>query len=127
LLLRALCPNPGGALLPGAFANVRLVLAEVRDALLIPAEALIPDFEASYVFVAKDGKAERRRVSTGTRTDTSVQVLDGLTAGDAVVTSGVQQLRPGAAIKVETPKQPHPPLADAAPTAPVERTAQAYR
>src|SRR5262245_51237867 len=127
LLLRALCPNPGGALLPGAFANVKLVLAQVPDALLIPAEALIPDFEASYVFVAKDGKAERRRVSTGTRTETSVQVLEGLAAGDVVVTSGVQQLRPGAAIKVETPKQSRSPLADAARTAPGEHTAQAYR
>jgi membrane fusion protein, multidrug efflux system len=101
LLLRALCPNPGGVLLPGAFANVRLVLAELADALLIPAEALIPDFEAAYVFVAKDGKAERRRVVTGTRTDTSVQVLDGLAAGDVVVTSGLQQLRAGAPIKTE--------------------------
>ena len=63
LLIRALCPNPGGALLPGAFANVELTLGETRDALLVPAEALIPDFEATYVFVVKDGKAERRRVA----------------------------------------------------------------
>ena len=45
LLIRALCPNPGGVLLPGAFANVELTLGETLDALLVPAEALIPDFE----------------------------------------------------------------------------------
>jgi len=127
LLLRALCPNPGGVLLPGAFANVKLVLTEVPDALLIPAEALIPDFEATYVFVAKDGKAERRIVVTGTRTDTSVQVLEGLTAGDVVVTSGLQQLRPGSPIHAEVAAPAHPPLAEAARTAEAPPTAQAYR
>jgi membrane fusion protein (multidrug efflux system) len=101
LLLRALCPNPGGMLLPGAFANVKLVLAEVADALMIPSEALIPDFEAAYVFVAKDGKADRRRVVTGTRTETSVQVLEGLVAGDVVLTSGLQQLRAGSPVQAE--------------------------
>jgi len=100
LLLRALCPNPGGVLLPGGFANVKLVLAEAHDALLIPAESLIPDFEAAYVFVAVDGKVERRRVLTGTRTESRVQIVEGLSAGDVVVTSGLQQLRAGA--RVET-------------------------
>jgi membrane fusion protein (multidrug efflux system) len=87
-------------LLPGAFANVSLVLVETRDALLIPAEALIPDFEAAYVFVAVDGKVERRRVVTGTRTESRVQIVEGLAAGDVVVTSGLQQLRAGARVEI---------------------------
>jgi membrane fusion protein (multidrug efflux system) len=100
VLLRALCPNPGGALLPGAFANVKLVLARADDALLIPAEALIPDFESTYVFVAVGGKAERRRVVTGVRTASMVQIVAGLVPGDVVVTSGLQQLHAGAAVDV---------------------------
>jgi membrane fusion protein (multidrug efflux system) len=69
-----------------------------QDALLIPAEALIPDFEATYVFVAASSKAERRRVATGVRTDDAVQIVSGLAAGEVVVTSGLQQLRDGAAV-----------------------------
>jgi len=100
LLLRAVAPNPGSTLLPGAFANVRLTLAEATRALLIPAEAVIPDFDATYVFVAVNGAAERRRVVTGTRTDRAVRIVSGLAAGDTVITSGLQQLRDGAPVEV---------------------------
>jgi membrane fusion protein, multidrug efflux system len=99
LLIRALCPNPGGVLLPGAFANVELILQETKDALMVPAEALIPDFETSYVFVVKHGKAEQRRVATGIRTNSHVQVLSGLEPGEVVVTSGLLQLRPGIEVR----------------------------
>jgi membrane fusion protein (multidrug efflux system) len=99
LLIRALCPNPGEVLLPGAFANVELLLKETSDALLVPAEALIPDFEAAFVFVVKDGKAERRQVVTGIRTEDRVQILSGLEAGEVVVTSGLLQLKPGSPVE----------------------------
>jgi membrane fusion protein, multidrug efflux system len=101
LLIRALCPNPKGVLLPGAFANVELTLGETLDALLVPAEALIPDFQTSFVYVVVDGKVDRRKVVTGIRTDSRVQILSGLEPGDTVVTSGLPQLRPGTAVQVE--------------------------
>lgn len=100
LLLRAAGPNEEGLLLPGSFANVRVTLHETRDALLIPAYALMPDLEAAYVFVAHDGTAERRRVEVGIRTDSEVQILSGLAPGELVITSGLQQLRPGAAVRI---------------------------
>jgi len=101
LLIRALCPNPGEVLLPGAFANVELTLGETLDALLVPAEALIPDFNTAFVFVVRDGKAERREVVTGLRTDSRVQIVEGLEPGEVVVTSGLPQLRHGSAVTVE--------------------------
>lgn len=101
LLLRALCPNPGGVLLPGSFANVRLTVTETADALLIPAAALIPDMDAAYVFVLGDGRAERRRVETGVRTDSRIQILAGLEPGDIVITSGLQQIRPESLVEAE--------------------------
>ena len=88
-------------LLPGAFANVELTLGETLDALLVPAEALIPDFQTSFVYVVVDGKVDRRTVVTGIRTDSRVQILSGLEPGDTVVTSGLPQLRPGVAVQVE--------------------------
>jgi membrane fusion protein (multidrug efflux system) len=100
LLIRALCPNEDGRLLPGGFANVKLTLAEFEDALLIPSIALIPDLDGAYVFVFNAGKAEHRRVVSGIRTDNHVQILSGLLAGDIVITSGLQQLRPGSSVEV---------------------------
>ncbi len=95
VLIRALCPNPDGRLLPGAFANVEVVVAEVHEAILVPSVAVIPGLSEKNVFVVAGGKAERRAVETGMRTETMVQILSGLKAGDVLITSGLQQLRAG--------------------------------
>lgn len=100
VLIRAICPNPDGRLLPGAFANVGVTLSEVNDALMVPAVAVIPGLEEKNVFVVKDGKAEQRAVQTGTRTQGTVHVLSGLAAGDVVITSGLQQMRHGQEVVV---------------------------
>ena len=102
LLLRALCPNPREELLPGSFANVELTLGETKQAMLVPAEALIPDLDATFVYVVVDGRAQRREVQTGIRTASRVQILSGLDAGDTVVTSGLPQLRHGSPVMLET-------------------------
>jgi membrane fusion protein (multidrug efflux system) len=107
VLLRALCPNPDGRLLPGAFANVELTLSQTKDAILIPAEAVIPGITDKNVFVMSDGKASRRIVETGTRTASQVQILSGLKVGDVVITSGLQQMREGLPVSsIEPHKAP---------------------
>jgi membrane fusion protein (multidrug efflux system) len=98
LVLRAECSNADGRLLPGAFANVELSLEQIKDALLIPSEAVVPGLDEKNVFVIKNGKAERRPVQTGTRTSSTIHVLAGLTPGDVVITSGLQQMSPGLAV-----------------------------
>ncbi|HKE96241.1 MAG TPA: efflux RND transporter periplasmic adaptor subunit [Povalibacter sp.] len=100
VLIRALCPNPEGRLLPGAFANVEVTLSQLSDALLVPAVAVVPGLNEKNVFVVKDGKAEQRPVQTGTRTQSTVHVLSGLAPGDVVITSGLQQVRAGQAVTV---------------------------
>jgi len=52
------------------------------------------------VFVVKDGKAVRRPVETGTRTETTIHILSGLAPGEQVITSAIQQLRSGLAVQV---------------------------
>ena len=101
VLIRALCPNTEGRLFPGAFANVEFTLAEMADALLVPAGAVIPGLSEKNVFIAVQGKAVRRAVQTGVRTETSVQIISGLAAGDVVITSGQQQLRAGQPVQIE--------------------------
>lgn len=95
VLIRAVAPNPDGRLLPGAFARVELVMNQIDNALLIPAVAIIPGLTDQNVFILQAGKAARRAVATGTRLQSTVHILSGLEAGDVVITTGLQQLRPG--------------------------------
>jgi membrane fusion protein (multidrug efflux system) len=106
VLLRAVCPNDEGRLLPGAFAKVRLTLSQLNAALLVPSEAVVPGLNEKDVFIIKNGVAARRPVETGTRTEALVHVLSGLAAGDVVITSGLQQMRDGLAVIADGLPQP---------------------
>ncbi len=101
LLLRARCPNPERILVPGAFADVRLVVQRVEDALTVPAIAVIPELGGKKVFVLEDGIAQPRQVTTGIRTDERVQVVSGLEPGEPVIVSAIQQLRPGLEVEAD--------------------------
>lgn len=98
LRLRAVSPNPDGALVAGAFANVEMVLRE-KDALVIPSYALVPELKGHKVFLYKNGKAAAQRVEIGIRTDEKVEIAGGVQAGDTLITSGVLQIRPGMTVR----------------------------
>jgi membrane fusion protein (multidrug efflux system) len=93
--VRALVPNEGQKLLPGAFAEVEVVLGEIPDAIVIPAIALVPGLKEQKVFVHSGGAADERAVEPGLRTPDGVQILKGLQPGDEVIVSGILQLRRG--------------------------------
>lgn len=99
LRLRALAQNPGRVLVPGAFAKVQLELNRVENALSVPTSSIVPHIDGQKVYLLKNGKAVSQNVMTGVRSDSSVQVLDGLKPGDTVITSGLLQLREGAKVK----------------------------
>jgi membrane fusion protein (multidrug efflux system) len=101
LRVRARCPNSDGALIPGAFANVDLVLRSIPDALTVPSIAVIPELGGKKVFVYEDGTAQPRSVETGIRSDTAVQITSGLDEGDLVIISGILQMQPGLEIEIE--------------------------
>jgi membrane fusion protein (multidrug efflux system) len=65
---------------------------------MIPEEALVPEQGRTYVFVVRDGKAQRLEVSTGGREPGSVAILSGLTAADTLVVEGTQRVRDGGAV-----------------------------
>jgi membrane fusion protein (multidrug efflux system) len=100
ILLRARLDNPGGVLRPGSFARVRLVLGARPAAVILPEEALLPGGEGQAVFRVRDGKAARVAVHLGVRRGSRVEVLEGLAAGDQVVTAGQLKLRDGVAVRV---------------------------
>jgi membrane fusion protein, multidrug efflux system len=97
VIVRALLANEDGALKAGMFLNVSLSKDE-RETLIIPEEALTPEAAKQYVFVVADGKASRREVRIGGRSPGSVEILDGLEAGERVIVEGTQKVRDGAAV-----------------------------
>jgi membrane fusion protein (multidrug efflux system) len=101
LKVRALADNKDGKLLPGTFADVQLPLDIIKDAVVIPTEAIIPVQDGKKVFIANKGMAKEVMVETATRTDASILVLSGLKVGDTVLTSGVMSLKDEAPIVVK--------------------------
>ncbi|NLR79351.1 efflux RND transporter periplasmic adaptor subunit [Chitinophaga eiseniae] len=97
--LRAIVPNNNGVLFPGSFAKVKIILKNMPDAMMIPSQAVIPGTRDKKVIVADSGKAKFVTVETGLRTESSVQITNGLQAGDTVITTGILQLKPGMPLK----------------------------
>lgn len=93
--LRATYPNNQGLLYPGRFVNIRLKTQEIKNAIAIPSEAIVPEMGIDKVFLYKSGKAQPVEITKGLRTEAKVQVLKGLQAGDTIITSGTLQLRTG--------------------------------
>jgi membrane fusion protein (multidrug efflux system) len=98
LTLRAEAPNPEALLIPGAFADVEITILEIPDALTVPALAVIPELGGKKVFVFEDGKAVARSVTTGIRTEDSVQITSGVEPGERVVVSALERMRDGLAV-----------------------------
>jgi len=98
--IRAISPNPIGELVPGAFAEVELVLKTIPAALTIPAQALIPELSGHKVLLYKGGIVQSQAVETGIRTSSTVQIIKGIQPGDTVVTSGILQVRPGSLVTI---------------------------
>jgi membrane fusion protein, multidrug efflux system len=98
LKIRALADNKQGALLPGQFVRVDLILETTDNALLIPTQAIIQEMEGPKVFVSRNGKAASVSVTTGIRTESELEILSGLQAGDTLIVTGLLQIRPGASL-----------------------------
>jgi membrane fusion protein, multidrug efflux system len=101
LQLRATAPNPNRALIPGSFAKINVVLATKGTAIQIPTEAVIPEANGQKVFVVKNGKAMPQKVKLGLRTEQNVEVLDGISAGDTLITIGIMQVKPEGEVEVK--------------------------
>ena len=101
--VRALLPNPDGDILPGILMQVEL-LRNTRKALVIPEASLMPLADKQYVMmrVEKNGKdtVEKQEVKIGIRLPGYVEILDGLSDSQQVVTHGNNKIRPGDVLNV---------------------------
>lgn len=101
LRVRALFPNTRGIILPGRSTSVEITKQEIVNALAIPSEAVIPEMGKNMVYLYRNGVAEPAEVILGLRTESRVQVLDGINLGDTLITSGVMQLRKGMKVTID--------------------------
>jgi multidrug efflux system membrane fusion protein len=108
---RAVFDNADGAFTPGLFARVRLVSREVQPAALVPEQALGTDLGKRYVLVLGAGNhVQYRPVTLGRAVGEYRIVLSGLQAGEKIVTTGLQKVKPG---DVVTPQFSATPISTA--------------
>ena len=102
IVIRALYPNKDEELKSGRSATITLLLSKIENTIAIPTEALIPEMEGEMVYVFRNGKASSVRVQTGMRTESLIQIVDGLKFGDTLLTSGILQLRHSLPVVLDT-------------------------
>jgi membrane fusion protein (multidrug efflux system) len=100
IVIRAVVKNAEARLRPGMFARVRLLFSEARDSVAVPEQSLIPVGDEHYLFKVVDGRAQRFKVEIGQRREGQVEILQGLVAGEVVVTAGQLKLRDGSQVSV---------------------------
>ena len=98
--LELMIPNPDGHILPGMFARVELVKAIFEKALTVPLYAVITKGDERFVYVEKDGRAEKRTVELGVLVEWQVQVTAGLKPEERVIVVGHRFLDDGQVVKV---------------------------
>ncbi|EAO0903446.1 multidrug efflux RND transporter periplasmic adaptor subunit AcrA [Salmonella enterica] len=103
ITLRAIFPNPDHTLLPGMFVRARLQEGTKPAALLVPQQGVTrtPRGDATVLVVGADNKVETRQIVASQAIGDKWLVTDGLKAGDRVVVSGLQKVRPSAQVKVQ--------------------------
>jgi RND family efflux transporter MFP subunit len=92
--------TPAKTLRPGMFGSVTIVLADVPDALMLPASCLSTSEGKPCVLVVENGQARTCEIELGLSDGRRVHVLDGLTGDEQVIADGKTQVRDGQAVEV---------------------------
>jgi membrane fusion protein (multidrug efflux system) len=109
-LLKARIPNPDFVLKPGMFANVDLTLQVKPSAIVVPESSILYSGDRTVVYVVDNqDTAQIRPVKLGTRLAGQVEIVQGLKAGERVVSEGLQKVRPGGKVKAVAPEAPVAP------------------
>jgi RND family efflux transporter MFP subunit len=90
--------NPNGELRPGAYASVQLEVERKKEALLVPAPAVLVEKAGTSVFTIVEGKAKKNPVQTGFNDGINVEIIRGISPDQAVVVIGKQTLNDGQSV-----------------------------
>ncbi|HUF20738.1 MAG TPA: efflux RND transporter periplasmic adaptor subunit, partial [Burkholderiales bacterium] len=113
ILMRARVPNQGAQLKPGMFVRVAVTLETRSNAIVVPEQAIWPQGQDNFVFRVVDNKAVLTKVTLGNRQPGTVEIANGLSPADVVITEGQIKLRDGAPVTVMgAPPQPAPAKAE---------------
>jgi RND family efflux transporter MFP subunit len=100
-LVEAALPNPDGALKPGMFANVELVVEKNTDVISVPLNTVLEKNGEQYVFtIDASNIAHKILVETGLKNDDYIEITNGLSIGDTVVTKGQDFLSEGSQVNI---------------------------
>ena len=100
LRIRAVLPDDNGQLLPGAFARIRLAVAEASDKILVPDSAIATDLENRFVLALdENNQAMYTQVTLGERFGKFRVVETGLKKGVSIVANGTAKIGPGTTIE----------------------------
>ncbi|MBI1326147.1 MAG: efflux RND transporter periplasmic adaptor subunit [Alphaproteobacteria bacterium] len=102
--VRALLPNDEKLLKPGLLMNV-VIKASPRTTVAIPEKAIVAEGAQHFVFTAENGKAVKKQVTVGGRTPGIAEITEGLSVGEQLITSGLMNIRDGAAITPNSAKK----------------------
>ena len=102
--------NPNQTLKPGSTVHLSINSATIKDALVVPASAIITSGEgkSEVMVIGADGRAVSREVQTGIRQGDEVQIQAGLNPGEQIVTVGAYGLPDKTKVKVEAENAQHP-------------------
>ncbi|OGT58714.1 MAG: hypothetical protein A3F14_04730 [Gammaproteobacteria bacterium RIFCSPHIGHO2_12_FULL_43_28] len=101
ILLYANVDNKDNLLMPGMFVDITQSLGQEMRAIMIPARSLVPIVDGLQVFKIVDNKATPVTVTIGKRTEEDVQVLEGLSPGDFIITDGQHKVKNGMPVNIE--------------------------
>ena len=102
IVLRALYPNNDEELKSGRYAGVTLELSRMENTISIPTEAVIAEMDGEKVYIFKNGKAQTVNVILGLRTESKIQITNGLKFGDTLLITGMMQLRQNLPVVLDT-------------------------
>ncbi len=122
--LRAIVDNPEQQLLPGMFVRARIAKGTRPDAILAPAASIIRNSrgQATVLLVNQQNEVESRVIETGQTMGERVLITAGLSAGDRVITAGIQKVRPGATVNAVEQANAAPLQETAAASPPAAKT-----
>lgn len=100
LKARAQYPNTDGRIKPGQSASIRIQLSEIENTIAVPSISTIAEMGRDIAYVYNNGRARQVTVTKGLRTASSVQIIQGLSAGDTLLMTGVMQLRDGMPVQI---------------------------
>lgn len=102
--LKAVFENKDNALFPQQFVNIRLLVDTLTDQLVVPNVAIQNGQQGSFVYAVDDNsKVHLKPVQVGITTDTSADILSGISEGDRVVVDGTDRLSEGSEVRIRRP------------------------